>query len=83
VLPHYLVENERSRQQGHVADLYRDAEAHRVVREGNAGTGRGWIDVSRPTGWLGARFVTAVASLRGRFISPCGELVLVRARADC
>jgi hypothetical protein len=83
MLPHYLVENERSRQQGHVADLYRDAEAHRLARTRGARAERDSLGLERPASWLAAGLRAAVAPLRRRFISPCGELMLLRAEADC
>ena len=79
----HMVETERKMGQGHVSDLYRDAEMHRLALRARAGQRRTGPDLARPAAWAVAELRAAGMQLRQRFFSPCGQFKFWRAEADC
>jgi hypothetical protein len=78
-----MVETEHKLHQGHVSDLYRDAEVYRLIRHPLAGERRAWLDLARSAAWAVAKLGAAGTLLRQRFVSPCGQFTLWRAQPDC
>ena len=78
-----MVETERKMHRGHLSDLYRDAEMHRLLLQARSGERRAGLDLARPAAWVAAKLQAASTHLRQRFISPCGQLTLWQAESDC
>jgi hypothetical protein len=74
---------EAERKQGHLSDLYRDAEVHRLLLESQTGERRARLDLARPAAWAAAKLQAAGTRLRHRFVSPCGQFTLWKAQPDC
>jgi hypothetical protein len=78
-----MVETEHKLHQGHVSDLFRDAEVSRLVRQARGAERRAWLDLARPARWVAAKLGAAGTLLRQRFVSPCGQFTLWNAELDC
>ena len=78
-----MVETERKLRQGHLSDLYRDAEVHRLLQQTRTREHRAMFDLAWPAAWIAARLEAAGTSLRQRFVSPCGQFTLWQAKLDC
>jgi hypothetical protein len=78
-----MVEAERKVGQGHLSDLYRDAEMHRLLLASQIGVRRTRLDLTRPAAWTAVKLQAAGMLLRQRFISPCGQFTFWKALPDC
>lgn len=78
-----MVEAERKQGQGHLSDLYRDAEVHRLLLEPQTGERRARLDLARPAAWAAAKLQAAGTLLRQRFVSPCGQFTPWKAQPNC
>jgi hypothetical protein len=78
-----MVEAERKLGQGHLSDLYRDAEMHHLLRESQTGERRARLDSAPPAAWSAAKLQAAGTLLGRRFVSPCGQFTLWKAQPDC
>jgi len=57
----YIAETEHRSRHGHVGELYREAEVHRLVRLARAKERRTRLDLTRPTAWVAATLAAAGA----------------------
>jgi hypothetical protein len=78
-----MAETERKMRQGHLSDLYRDAEVHRLLLQTQTRERRVRLNLAQPTAWVVAKLEAAGTSLRQRFVSPCGQFTLWQAEPDC
>jgi hypothetical protein len=72
-------ETERKMRWGHLIDLYREAEVHRL----QARERRGRLNLTQPAVWVAAKLEAAGTSFRQRFVSPCGQFTLWQVKSDC
>ena len=55
----YIAETEHRSRHGHIGDLYRDAEVHRLVQQARSGARRPGFDLARPAAWVAAKLAAA------------------------
>ena len=83
LLQENMVETERKMRQGHLSNLYRDAEVHRLLLQTQARQPRARLSLAQSTAWVAAKLQAAGRPLRQRFVSPCGQFTLWEAKSDC
>ena len=83
MLTQYVAETEHRSRHGHIGELYRDAEVHRLVQLARANERRTRLGLTRPTAWVAATLAAAGARVRERFVSPCGQFTLWHAEPNC
>ena len=77
------VETKHRSHHQHLIDLYREAEAHRLVQRTRANERRTRLDLAGSTAWVAGKLAAAGTRLQQRFISPCGQFTLWQAEPDC
>ncbi len=77
-----MVESERAMGQGHLNDLYREAEVNRTLRRENRPRLPIKLNLAAAQNWLIGKLVASEGPFR-RFVTPCGQLTLWPAKVDC
>ena len=83
LLENMIEHDERKVGQGHLSDLYRDAESHRLRLRARAGERTAGLGLTRLSAGVAARLRATGTLLHRRFVSPCGQFTLWHAQYDC